>query len=145
MDTDRNKQTVRRVFEEGFTAGHLDVIDECLAPGAVDRHEFTDEEGDFRGHLKANIAMFRASFPDLRMSVQDLVAEGDKVAARVILTGTHTGAPFLGVAASRNSVSVEQFHLVQCNDAGQGIVHWAAVGVDDLMRQLVATTALSSS
>ena len=62
----RNKQTVRRVFEEGFTAGDVAVIDECLAPGAVDRHEFTDEEGDFRGHLKAIITMFRASFPDLR-------------------------------------------------------------------------------
>ncbi len=84
MDTNANKQTVRRVFEEGFTAGHLDVVDECLAPGAVDRHEFTDEEGDFRGHLKAIITMFRASFPDLPMSVDDLVAEGDRVAARVI-------------------------------------------------------------
>ena len=45
--------------------------------------------------------MFRASFPDLRMSVEDLVAEGDRVAARVILTGTHTGEPFLGIAAER--------------------------------------------
>ena len=143
MDTNTNKQTVRRVFEEGFTAGHLDVIDECLAPGAVDRHEFTDEEGDFRGHLKAIITMFRASFPDVQMSVEDLVAEGDRVAARVILTGTHTGEPFLGIAPSGNRVSVEQFHFVQCNDAGQGVVHWAAVGEDDLMRQLGATTALS--
>ena len=134
---------MRRVFEEGFTAGHLDVVDECLAPGAVDRHEFTDEEGDFRGHLKANITMFRAAFPDLRMSVEDLVAEDDRVAARVILTGTHTGAPFFGIAASGNRVSVEQFHFVQCNDAGQGVVHWAAVGVEDLMRQLGATAALS--
>jgi predicted ester cyclase len=89
MDTNTNKQTVRRVFEEGFTAGRLDVIDECLAPGAVDRHEFTDEEGDFRGHLKAIITMFRASFPDVQMSVEDLVAEGDRRGARS--TGTHTG------------------------------------------------------
>ncbi len=145
MDTNTNKQTVRRVFEEGFTAGHVDVIDECLAPGAVDRHEFTDDEGDFRGHLKAIITMFRASFPDLRMSVEDLVAEDDRVAARVILTGTHTGAPFFGISASGNRVSVEQFHLVQCNDAGQGVVHWAAVGEGDLMRQLGATNALSST
>jgi predicted ester cyclase len=145
MDVERNKRSVRRVFEEGFNAGDLDVIDECLAPGAVDRHEFTDEEGDFRGHLKGVITMLRDSLPDLAMSVEDLVAEGDRVATRVRLTGTHTGAPFLGIAASGNRVDVEQFHFVHCDDEGRGVVHWAAVGEEDLVRQLAASTALSPS
>src|SRR5262245_46673746 len=96
MDVERNKATARRVVEEGFTAGRLEVIDECLAEDAVDHHDM--EEGEsFRHHLKGVITMLRAGMPDLAMTVEDLIGEGDKVAARVTLTGTHTGAPIMGI------------------------------------------------
>src|SRR5437763_4077790 len=96
VDSERNKATVRRVFVEGFGQGRLDVVDECLAPDAVDHHELADGDDTFRAHLKGVIAMLRAGLPDLVMSVEDLIAEGDRVAARVVLTGTHTGAPIAG-------------------------------------------------
>ena len=143
MDTNTNKQTVRRVFEDGFTAGNVARDRRVPRPRRVDRHEFTDEEGDFRGHLKAIITMFRGRSRTYgcRSTISSPRAIGSRRA--VILTGTHTGEPFLGIPPSGNRVSVEQFHFVQCNDAGQGVVHWAVVGEDDLMRQLAATTALS--
>src|SRR5882757_4106407 len=97
MDPIANKRTVRRVFEEGFTGGNVDVVDECLSPDAVDRHPFGEDEPDFRTHLKGIIGMLRAAMPDLRAEVDDLVAEGDRVAARISMTGTHTGAPLFGV------------------------------------------------
>ena len=97
MDIERNKATVRRVFEEGFGQGRLEVVDECLAPDAVDHHERPDGNETFRSHLSGVIVMLRAGLPDLKMSVQDLIAEGDRVAARVVLTGTHTGAPIAGI------------------------------------------------
>jgi predicted ester cyclase len=138
MDTNANKSSMRRVFEEGFNAGHVDVVDECLAPDAVDRHPFAADEPDFRAHLKGIIGMLRAAMPDLHASVDDLVAEGDRVAARVSMTGTHTGAPLFNVPAAGARVTVEQFHIVQFNDEALGIRHWAYAGVDQMLSQLAA-------
>jgi predicted ester cyclase len=141
MDLIANKRTVRRVFEEGFNAGRVDVVDECLAPDAVDRHPFGDDEPDFRAHLKGVIGLLRAAMPDLTASVDDLVAEGDRVAARVSMTGTHTGAPLFGVEASGRRIAIEQFHIVQCDEYARGIRHWAYAGVDQMLSQLTAPAA----
>jgi predicted ester cyclase len=134
VDSERNKANTRRVFEEGFSQGRLEVVDECLAPDGVDRHEMP--EGNFRDHLKAVIGMLRGALPDLAMTVEDLVGEGDRVAVRVVMTGTHTGDEFFGLPAVGNSVRVEQFHIIQFDDAGRGLVHWAAVGEEQLLNQL---------
>jgi len=141
VNTEANKQTVRRVFEEAFSGGDLDVVDACLAPDAVDRHPFGPDEPDFRTHLKGMIRMLRAALPDLQAAVQDLIAEGDRVAARVYLTGTHTGAPLFGAPAAGGRVEVEQFHIVQCDAQARGIRHWANVGIDQLQRQLATAPA----
>jgi predicted ester cyclase len=141
MDAIANKRTVRRVFEEGFSAGNADVVDECLSPDAVDRHPFGDDEPDFRAHLKDIIRMLRAGMPDLHAEVDDLVAEGDRVAARVSMTGTHTGEPLFGTPASGARIQIEQFHIIQCNDEALGIRHWAYAGVDQLLGQLTSQTA----
>jgi predicted ester cyclase len=141
MDTEANKRTVRRVFEEAFTRGDLDLVDACLAPDAVDRHPFADDEPDFRTHLKGTIRMLRAALPDLQTTVEDLIAEGDRVAARIHLTGTHTGGPLFGAEPTGGRVAVEQFHFVQCDEEARGIRHWAYVGVDQLQRQLAPTPA----
>ena len=135
MDIERNKDSMRRVFEEGFGQGRLDAVDECLAADAVDRHELP-EGGGFRAHLKGVITMLRDAMPDLAMAVEDLIAEGDRVAARVVMTGTHTGEEFFGIPAAGNAVRVEQFHIVQFDDAGRGRVHWAAIGETELVAQL---------
>jgi steroid delta-isomerase-like uncharacterized protein len=136
MSIEQNKSSVRRVFEEGWNEGRVEVVDECLAIDAVDRHEFTDDAPNAPAHLKSIIAMFRAALPDLHMAVEDLIGEGDRVAARVTMTGTHTGAPLFGVPAEGKAIRVEQFHIVQSDADGRGIQHWAAVGEDELFRQL---------
>ena len=133
MGTEKAKALVLRLWDEGWNQGRLEVVDEVLAPDAMDRHDFDEE--DFRSHLKGAISEFRTGFPDLHAQVEDLVAEEDRVAMRVTMTGTNTG-PFFGVAPTGKAVSIEQFHFVQFNEAGQGIRHWANIGVDDLFRQL---------
>ena len=80
--------------------GRLEVVDECLAADAVDRHPFEADEPDMRAHLKGAITMLRGAMPDLSVTVEDLLAEGNQVAARVILRGTHTGGPLFGRPAS---------------------------------------------
>ena len=133
---ERNKQGTRRVFVEGMGQGRLEVVDELIAPDAVDRHPFEPDEPDMRTHLKGAITMLRGAMPDLAVSVEDLIAEGDKVAARVILTGTHTGGPLFGRPATGRSLRVEQFHVIGCNDNGLGVTHQANIGQYEFMAQL---------
>jgi predicted ester cyclase len=135
MDVAINKQATRRVFEEGFGAGNLEVVDECVAPAAIDRHPFEAGE-DFRSHLKGVITMLRSAMPDLQMTVEDLIGEGTRVAARVTLSGHHTGSPLFGVEASGRPVRVEQFHFIDYDEDARGLVHWANIGVPELMSQL---------
>lgn len=137
MDTlQRNKQVITRIFTEGFGEGRYEVVDECLAEDAVDRHAFGPDEPDMRAHLKNVMQMIRAAMPDLEVSVEDLVAEGDHVAARVVMTGTHTGTPLFGRAAKGRPVRVEQFHLVGFTEDGLGLTHQANVGEQDIQAQI---------
>jgi predicted ester cyclase len=142
MSTETAKQLARQVWDEGWNQGRLEVVDKALAADAVDRHEH--DQGDFRGHLKAAITEFRAGFPDLHAEVEDIVAEGDRVAMRVVITGTHRGR-FFGKEPSGRPVRIEQYHFVQVNSRGQCIRHWANVAVDDLFRQIGAAMAADSA
>ncbi|MBV9953363.1 MAG: ester cyclase [Acidimicrobiia bacterium] len=139
MDVERNKASMRRVFEEGFSQGRVEVVHECLAPDAEDHHDFAPGQ-DFRDHLAGIITMLRGAMPDLRADVEDLVAEGDRVAARVTLTGTYTGEPFGATQPQGQRVRVEQFHIVQFDDEARGVRHWANVDEAGLFAQLGADT-----
>jgi steroid delta-isomerase-like uncharacterized protein len=77
--SEQNKSIVRRLVDEVMNAGRLDVVDEIYSPRMATA-------------AKAWIAPFRASFPDVHMRVVDLVAEGDKVAARFLCSGTQRDA-----------------------------------------------------
>ena len=137
-DLDRNRNSVRRVlFEQGFGQGDLSVIDECAAPTAVDHHGLGKDVPGMHEHLAGVITMLRAAMPDLTATVEHLVAEGDLVAAHVILRGTHTGAPIMGVPAGGRPFEVEQFHIVRCDEHGRGGDHWAAIG--DIAGQLAGS------
>jgi predicted ester cyclase len=75
---DRNKATVRRLVEEVLNGGRLEVIDELYAPGLA-------------AGARDWIAPFRVSFPDVRMEIIELIAEGDTVAGHFTCSATHTG------------------------------------------------------
>ena len=135
MDIDAAKRNVRRMFDEAFGKGRLDVVDECVAPGAVDHHELAGE-ADFAGAIKGVIGNLRSAMPDIRYTVEDLIAERDRVASRVVLTGTHTGEPLFGVPAAGRPVRVEQYHVVRCDDQGRCLEHWGNVGAGEILRQV---------
>jgi predicted ester cyclase len=89
--SEENKATVRQQEEELFTQGNLDAADEVYAPDYVG-HDPSNPE-DVRGLEAAKQAAsdYRQAFPDLRVTVEDLIAEGDRVAARLRFRGTHLG------------------------------------------------------
>jgi hypothetical protein len=76
-ELDRNKATVQRLVEEVLNGGRLDVIADLYAPEAA-------------APAREWIAPFRASFPDVRMEIMELIAEGDTVVGRFACTATHT-------------------------------------------------------
>lgn len=134
MSTEENKAVVRRIYEELWDDRRLEVADELIAEGGLNydtgltAHPFGPEE------MKGTVRMVTAAFPDNRHEVEDIFAEGDRVMARVTLTGTHEG-PFMGIPPTGRRISVNEIHVYRLRD-GKAVEH--RVGRDDLgaMRQL---------
>ena len=98
MSTEENEAAIRRWLEEGWTKGKLAVADELIDAGFVvhgagGQAVPTGPEG-----VKQLVSAWRTGFPDGRMSVDDMIGEGDKVAIRMTWRGTHKGV-FYGIAA----------------------------------------------
>ena len=104
--SEENKASARRVLKEVFSGqGDLEVADELFAPNFVGHDPASPE--DIRGPegVKQFAGMYRNAFPDVQMSVEDQVAEGDIVVTRWIASGTHQG-DLMGIAPTGNRVTV---------------------------------------
>jgi steroid delta-isomerase-like uncharacterized protein len=106
MSLEENKALVRHFMEEAFGQGKPELVDDLLNPNFV-RYDPYIEAGEVRGveTVKENIAWFRNVFPDLTCTIEDQVAEGDKVVSRWTLRGTHQGE-FFGVPATGERVEM---------------------------------------
>ena len=104
MSTEENKAVVRRFLEGIFSQGDPDVVDELAVPDFV-VHDPSSEAGevDVQG-VKESITWSHSAFPNLRVTIEDQVAEGDKVATRWTVRGTHQGE-MMGAAATGNQVT----------------------------------------
>jgi len=102
----KNKEMVRRVFEELWNKGNLSMADELLATDFVAHHQRNPDE-DRKGieAEKQYITSVRSAFPDLKFTIEDQVAEGDKVATRWVVNATNTGA-YRGQPATNKHVMV---------------------------------------
>jgi predicted ester cyclase len=86
-----NKALVRRLYEEGFNQGNLDVVDEIVAPDAVTHDPIILDAPTGPDAIRGGIEMIRKAFPYFHVEVLDLLAEGDKVASFLSMSGTNTG------------------------------------------------------
>ena len=109
MSIRENKACSRRVFEEIWNQGDLDQISEVFASNFV---LYEPVAGEIRGPegYKRFVSMYRAACPDLHFTVEDQVAEGDKVANRLTFTATHKGTllgiPPTGVKITTTGITV---------------------------------------
>jgi steroid delta-isomerase-like uncharacterized protein len=92
--SEQNKQLVRRAIEEVYNRGNLDLVDELVSSNFVAYSP--SEEIRRPSGIKQYVTELRAAFPDLHMTIEDQVADGDRVVTRWTATGTHTG-PFHGI------------------------------------------------
>ena len=100
--SEQNKTLVRRVVEEVYNQGNLAVADELAVSDLV--IHLTSQEIRGREGAKEYVAALRAAFPDLHMTIEDQIAEGDRVVTRWTARGTHTGE-FQGIPPHRQASS----------------------------------------
>ena len=134
MSEEENKAIVRRTWEDLFNKGKMATADELIAANFTNHAAPGAAPGP--GSFKQLVTMYRAAFPDVQFTIEDLLGDGDKVVVRNTFHGTHTG-PFMGIAPTGRHISQEQMHIVRV-DAGLIVEHWAVRDDLSLMRQLGA-------
>jgi len=127
--------TIRR-FYDLVNAGDIDGFGELLADDFVEHEEAPGLAPTKEGVL-AFFRATRAAFPDMRMDAQDVFASGDKVTARVQLTGTHQG-PFMGMPATGKPVDIQLIDIMRLGDDGLCHEHWGVMDALAMMQQLGA-------
>ncbi len=139
MSAEDNKALVRRWFEELFNEAKLHVADEIVTPDHVSHDTSTPEHPPGPEGERQLVNLVRGAFPDGRISIEDLVAEGDRVAVRWTFRGTHRGV-FMGIAPTGKEVEMGAMDLLRI--AGGKIAEtWSNVDMMAMMRQLGAVPA----
>jgi len=137
MSTEQNKAMARQMIEDIFSRGDLSRVDEYLAPDFVEREELPPGLPGGREGVKQLTAILRSAFPDFKATIDDLVAEGDKVVIRHTWTGTHRGE-FMGVPPTGKSVSFGVIDIIRIA-GGKVVEHWGLMDSMSLMQQLGAS------
>jgi steroid delta-isomerase-like uncharacterized protein len=132
-DTAGNKALVRRIYEEGLNRGDFSVLDELLAEQLVD-HSLFPGGGSGRESFRRRFSLVRTAFPDATMTVEDGVAEGDKVVYRWTLRGTHTG-PLASIRPTGRQLVVTGMNMSRIT-GGKVTEHWANFDHLGLLQQL---------
>ena len=133
MSAQDNKTLVRRFVDEVQSGGNINLIDEICSPEFVNHSAPPGVPADCEG-IKIVTAMFRGAFPDSYFTVEDMIAEGDKVATRKTFHGTHEGE-FMGIPPSGRSVSMGLIDIVRISDR-RVVEHWSMGDSLGLMQQL---------
>jgi steroid delta-isomerase-like uncharacterized protein len=138
MSADEKKGKVRRFMEDAFGGGKPELVDDLLDSDFV-RYDPYITAGEVRGvqTVKENIVWFRNAFPDLSCTVEEQVAEGDKVVSRWTLRGTHRG-DFFGVAGTGNQVEFTGIQIDRFDLSGKIIEERAEFDLLGAMRQMGA-------
>ncbi len=135
MSLESNKALVRRWYD-AFINGHdVDVLDELLAPGFAS-HFLSGAPGRTRDELKEIDGRMFAAFPDLRVTVEDMVAEGDRIAVRYSSYGTHRGDA-LGIPATDQAAESTGMDLFRIAD-GKIAERWAEMDFTGLLVRIGA-------
>jgi len=135
--TEENKAQFRRVYEDLLNGGNLDVAEEVVAPDFFNHEAPLGMDRGPEG-TRGLATMLRTAFPDLHFEIEELIAEGNTVAGRLTMSGTHQG-PLMGMPPTGRSMQQAHMHFVRFRD-GKAIEH---CGVRDdlaMMQQLGVVT-----
>src|ERR687898_3474864 len=133
MSAEENKVVVRRLIEEVYNRGNLDIADELLAPDYVD-HTWPPGKYAGREGLKRSVAKQRAASSDLHINIEEQIAEGDKVVSWVISSGTHDRERFLGLAPTGERMTMKHIFISRVVE-GKIVEVWGVGDISDVWQQ----------
>lgn len=133
MSAEDNKQTIRRYLDQTWNEGRIDEAAAFLDPG-YRRHTGPDSPPLDAAGQRTRLQSFRTAFPDARLVIEEVIAEGDLVAFRFTLSGTHQGV-FQGIQPTGRRVRAAGLDLVRFKD-GKLVEHWGGADVNALKTQL---------
>lgn len=121
--SEENKAVVRRVYEI-ISTGNFDRAGEIVDPDAPDNEAVpcVDPEAKLIEVFRETFSETREAFPDMRVTVEDMITEGDRVAARVTMRGTHLGE-FMGLAPTGKRVEVRAIDMFRIAN-GKIVEQW---------------------
>lgn len=112
----------RRLIEEGFNEGKLDVLDELIAPDMVEHQDHGPDHPPGAEGMKAVVAGLRTSFSDFRLQIEDLAVAGENVWLRSKGRGTNDGE-IMGGPPTGRTMEIDAFDIVRVVD-GRVVEHW---------------------
>ena len=139
ISAEKDNKAIMRQFWDVWEQGNIDLLDDLLAPEYINHTLATPDLPSGPEGVKEVVSMFRSGIPDLRVAIEDMIAEGDRVATRYALEGTHRGDLF-GVAPTGRALSIKSM-TVERLSGGKIIEHWRVTDELDMMRQLGAIGA----
>ena len=133
MSTEDNKASVRKAYQAVNQQNLSSFIDEFIDPHQVDHSAPPGLPGGIEG-ARQFAGMFLTAFPDMHFTVEDMIAEGDKVVARITMSGTQQGA-FMGIPPTGKHVAWTAIDINRVA-GGKSVEHWMEMDALVLMQQL---------
>jgi len=125
----RVEEVVHGIYE-AINTGNLALLEKYVAPDYIEHTEGYQGVEPFAQQITA----FRAGFPDLHVSIEDVLTAGDRFASRTTVTGTHTG-DLMGMPATGRRISVEAVDIGRIEN-GQAKERWGGLNMYSMLSQL---------
>jgi steroid delta-isomerase-like uncharacterized protein len=141
--SENNKAIVRRLIEEVWNKGNLSLVEELFTPNYEHHDSSTPDFGRGPESEKKRVTLYRTAFPDLRLTIEDIIAEGETVMARWSCRGTHKG-DLSGIAPTGRPFTISGITVgrVANGKIAESYVNWDALG---LMQQLGVVSELAKT
>lgn len=137
MSIEQNKAIARQLIEQVFNQGKTSLIDEILTADFVEHEELPPDIPPGREGVKVLPEMMHDAFPDFKATIDDLIAERDKVVVHMTWSGTQEGA-FMGIPASGKYFTISVIDILRFSE-GKIVEHWGVMDSMGMMAQLGAT------
>ncbi len=128
------KALMGRIYEEVFTNGNVDLIDELMHENFVEHEEVPPGIPPGRETPRTMTVMMRNAFPDFRVEVHEMLQDGNKVIARARFTGTHHGE-FMGLPPTGKAFDINVIDIIEF-EGDKAVAHWGLMDTAKMMQQL---------
>jgi steroid delta-isomerase-like uncharacterized protein len=140
--SEQNKAIVRRLFEELWNKGNLSLADQLFAPNYEHHDASSPDFGRGPESERKRATLYRTAFPDMHLTIEDIIAEGETVMTRWSCHGTHNG-DLNGIAPTGKQFTISGVTIARFANGklAEGYVNWDALG---LMQQLGVVPELAA-